>query len=564
MIDGMAIGVRRLSIIDVAGGHQPFVAEDGRLALVGNGEIYNHERLRDDLRRRGHRFTSGSDMETVLHLYEERGLGSFDELRGMFAIAIADGRTGQLVLVRDRLGIKPLYYSAASGGRLGFASEYRVLRDLPWVTGEPDLEGLRQFAAWGWIAPPGTALTGVRKLGPGQLLVAGDGDLRVETWWERPAPERGRGSVSEAELFELLDGTVADHLMSEVPLGLFLSGGLDSSMVAALAARHHQGLSSFTVHFAGQADQSDRQAARQVAAHLGLDHRELEIDTAPNKVLEDVAAHHDEPVGDAACIPTYLMSQAARDHVTVILTGEGGDEAFAGYRKYRHLQMARAVRLLPGPLRDGAIALGGRGSDERRRAKLEAWLGSPLPLSGLRYDEVFTRSERARLFADGGGEISEPVPPPGLGAVESSLWIDSGWPLSEQLNMKLDKMSMAHSLESRVPFLDHVVVETAARLSARDRRAKTILRRIAAGLLPAEVWRRRKHGFTVPVADWLRGELRATAAELLAPDRLRAQGLWRPEQVGRWLAQHLDGRVDRGRQIWNLLAVQLWFDQVAR
>jgi asparagine synthase (glutamine-hydrolysing) len=555
----LGIGVRRLCIIDVAGGHQPFVSEDGTLAVVGNGEIYNHDGLRDRLRRAGHRFRSGSDVETVLHLFEDDGPATFAQLRGMFAVAVADGRNHSLVLARDRYGIKPLYYATGPGGRFAFASEYRTLLQLPWVSRQPDVDALRQFSAWGWVAPPATALRSVRKLGPGEMLIAGPSGVTTTAWFERRYPERGQEQDRSAEeVLDLLDQTVASHLMSEVPLGIFLSGGLDSSLVAALAARHQPGLRSFTVRFAGDPDGGDPAAAAAVARALDLEHEELTVDPAPAAVLATVARHHDEPVGDVACIPTYLMAAAARERVTVVLTGEGGDEAFAGYRKYDHLATRARV---PELVRSGAARAVGA-LPARRAGKLAGWLSAPDDVAPLRYDEVFTERERCLLFTDGRGTVEEPVAPPGLSPLDAALHVDSGWPLSEQLNMKLDKMTMANSLEARVPFLDHVVMEAAAFLPAAAKRRKAILRQAAASLLPPSVLERPKHGFTVPVGSWLNGDLRPYVDELLADGRLRTQGIFEPGTVASVRADHAAGQGGRSRQLWNLLAVQMWFEEV--
>ena len=361
--------------------------------------------------------------------------------------------------------------------------------------------------------------------------------------------------MSDQRMLSLIEDTVASHLMSEVPLGIFLSGGLDSSVLAALAARHSPRLPSFTVRFTGHNDDADVEAAAFLAGHLGFDHHELHVEPAPENVLEEVTLHHDDPVGDAACVPTFLMAKAARPYVTVVLTGEGGDEAFGGYEKYRHLRRLSRLRTPAGRVGVGLVTAAVR---SRRTAKLKAWVESPHALAALRYDEVFTEHERSELFADGEGGIDEPMPPHNLSPLNQALWTDSGWPLSEQLCMKVDKMTMAASVEARVPYLDHVLFEAATGLPDRDKRDKAIVRRGAKGLLPPAVLGRRKHGFTVPVSDWLRQDLRALVDDLLSAERIRADGLWNPSTVSRWTSEHLTARTDRGRQLWNLLAVQLW------
>jgi asparagine synthase (glutamine-hydrolysing) len=557
---GMAIGMRRLSIIDVTGGHQPFASDDGRLALVGNGEIYNHVSLRRELVDRGHDFRSRSDIEVILHLYEEYAEDCFRRLRGMFAVAIADRDKGRLLLARDRLGIKPLYYSS-QGSRFAFASEYRALVCLPWISRDPDIQALNEFAAWGWTAPPRTALVDVRKVAPGQLVTVDDHGVREASWWSRRYPTVGQHQPLTSEaLIGLLEDTVADHLMSEVPVGLFLSGGMDSSTIAALAARKGVSVSAFTVRFAGSSDDADCRAAALVARTLGLHHSELEVSVTPLSVLEAVAAHHDDPVGDVTCIPTFLMSRAASEHVRVVLTGEGADEAFAGYQKYRYLDRLQRLQRLPGSARALALGVSAASMDRRRRNKLRSWLKAEPGARSLLFDEVFSAEERAELFGTRAFEVSSLTPPEGLGCLESALWIDSGPPLSEQLNMKIDKMTMAHSVEARVPFLDHVVFETAAFLPESDKRDKAILRDAARALLPREIVGRRKRGFTVPIGHWLRADLRDLVNELLSPVRLRRQGVWDAGVVDRWRHEHQTGTVNRDRQMWNLLAVQLWWD----
>jgi asparagine synthase (glutamine-hydrolysing) len=574
----VALAARRLSIIDLEHGDQPMASEDGAVHVVQNGELYEHRRLQAELEARGHRFRSHCDTEVLPHLYEERGMAFAEGLRGMFAIAVWDARERRLVLARDPFGIKPLYYRVA-GGVLSFASELKALVRQPGFSGEVDLEALEAYLAFNSVPSPMSIYREVRKLPAGHLLEARDGEVTVRRY-ARPAPvpaqdvRREGGAALAGELRERLRDSVRAHLESDVPVGVFLSGGIDSSLLAALAAQESPGaVRTFSIGFEERSfDELSR--ARTVARRYGTDHHELVLRADAAALLPEIAAAFDEPFADSSALPTYAVSQLASQHVKVALSGEGGDELFGGYFTYVADQLA--------PRLGGAASLARpvieRLPSSSRRVSLEYKAKRFVRAAALPplerhhgWKEIFSADARAALLApDRRAASADPLAgwraryseTAGSEPLARLQDVDIGTYLVDDLLVKTDRASMAHSLEVRVPFLDPVVAELAfalpTALKVRALAKKRLLRRAATGLVPRAIVHGPKRGFSIPAAAWLRGELRPFARDLLSPEALRRDGFFRPEAVTRLLDEHESGREDRSRQLWGLLCFQLW------
>src|SRR2546426_1828247 len=567
----IALAARRLSIIDLETGDQPIANEDGTLHVVQNGEIYNYRELRRELERAGHRFRTHGDTEVLLHLYEEHGVDFARRLRGMFAIALWDARRVRLVLARDRFGIKPLVYRC-EGDELAFASE---LRALP--RGEIDLDALEAFLAFNSIPAPLTIFREIRKLPPGQLLTGEDGRLALKRF-ARPAPIVELREDEEAELVEELRSRLRDavraHRVSDVPVGVLLSGGVDSAFLAALAAdESSEQLRTFSIGFEERSfDELD--AARLVAERYGTRHRELVLRPDAALLLPALADAFDEPFADSSALPTYLVSQLAASDVKVALSGEGGDELFGGYYTYAaDLLAARVGGLarLARPLVERLPTSTGKASFDYKAKRFVRAAHLPALERHHAWKEIFSAEARAELT----GRRSAFDPVDALraryretdGAEELARLqdVDLGVYLVDDLLVKTDRASMAHSLEARVPYLDTVVTNLALALPRRHKvrglSKKVLLRKAAAPLLPREIVHGKKRGFSIPAAPWLRGELEPFARETLSADVLQRQGFFRPEVVGRMLDDHVAGREDRSRQLWGLLAFTLWYER---
>jgi len=587
LVDGsLALGMRRLSIIDIAGGHQPMANEDRTVQLVFNGEIYNHRALRADLESRGHRFRTRSDTEVIVHGYEDHGLGVLDRLNGMFGFALWDARARRLVLARDRLGIKPLYWTVTRDG-LVFGSELKSLLLHPAVGRHLDGDALRQYLAWEYIPSPRTPFMGVHKLPAATILVVEKGALRTEVYWRLRAqpPIRSEAEAGEG-LRAHLERAVRLQMEADVPVGAFLSGGLDSSaLVATLCAVRGGPVHTFSIGF-GEEDYDETPFARQVAAALGTVHREEILRPDCRDLLEEVAAFLDEPFADNSILPTFLVSRLARREVKVALSGDGGDELFAGYEHYKAGRLLEWYGRVPAPVRKAILGLFGngverrpskRGGARRRLRRLEEALSCPGFLAQARFMVRSAGAQRDGLIAEGAGGSPdgwlEPFAaivgdsPFGDESLEHQQYLDLRTFLADDILVKTDRASMATSLEARVPYLDHELVEFAFRIPAgmklRGLTGKWILRRAFRGRVPAAILRRRKSGFSVPIAAWLRHGLRPVARDLLHPARLRRQGLFRPERVGRLMDEHEAATADHGRALWALLMYQMWHDRFA-
>ena len=567
----VALGARRLSIIDLAGGDQPIENEDGSCVVVQNGEIYNYPDLRRELERRGHVFKTRCDTEVHLHLYEEHGPEYARLLRGMFAVALWDSRRRRLVLARDRYGIKPLYYRNV-GGTLEFASE---LRALP--RGEIDVDALEAFLAFNSIPAPYSIFRDIRKLPAGHVLVwQEDGTLGL-TRYARPGPLPVRED-DEAELVEELRARLRDsvraHLLSDVPVGVLLSGGVDSAVLAALAAQETSDpVHTFTIGFEERSF-DERADARLVAQRYGTDHHELLVKPDPQLLFETLADVFDEPFADSSALPTYLVSQLATEHVKVALSGEGGDELFGGYYTYAADLIAQRFGGLAGlarPLVERLPTSTARASFDYKAKRFVRAAHLPPLERHHGWKEIFSPELRAELRGTSGAfepldvyraRYAETAGAPELARLQD---VDFGIYLVDDLLVKTDRASMANSLEARVPFLDSVVTNFAFSLPTKHKvrglSKKVLLRKAAEPLLPREVVHGRKRGFSIPAAAWLRGELEPFARATLSPETLRRQGFFEPAVVTRLIDDHVNGAEDRSRQLWGLLAFTLWHER---
>ncbi|MCK6526485.1 asparagine synthase (glutamine-hydrolyzing) [Myxococcota bacterium] len=591
---GVGLGSRRLSIIDVAGSQQPQAGPSGRTRVVYNGEVYNYRDLRAELVSRGHVLRTEGDTETLPHLFEEFGIeGCLERLVGMFAFALHDARDGALYLARDRLGIKPLYWTQA-GGHLLFGSELKALLAHPACPREVDPGALLRYLLFEYVPSPGCIYRGVHKLSPGHYLVARDGHVEVREWWRptfrkdgqgwkgSPLPPAGDARGWAAAVRADLEAAVDCRLVSEVPIGCLLSGGLDSSAVTAVMARKVPDLRTFSIAF-DEASFDESSWSRKVARHLGTRHTEGRVRAAEVPgALERIGSFLDEPLGDGSLVPTWFLSRLVKENgVTVVLSGDGGDEVFAGYPTYLAHRLARPLGLLPAPaIRALARAAGWLPAryenvtfEYKLRRFLEAaarplpernnlWLGAFLPeeargiLAGGPADpggaDPFAEARAHVLDCDAGDEV------------ERAQYLDMRMYMGDDILVKVDRASMAVSLEVRVPLLDHRLVERACRmppgLKLRGRSGKWILKEAVRDLLPAAVLDRPKKGFGLPVGPWLRGPLREIAGDLLSPSAVRRAGLFDPGAVGRLWDEHQGGRADRRRHLWSLLVFQLWHD----
>jgi asparagine synthase (glutamine-hydrolysing) len=578
---GVALAMRRLSIIDLEHGDQPISSEDGGVTVVQNGEIYNYRELRRELETRGHRFATASDTEVLVHLYEEHGDGFVERLRGMFAIALWDGRERRLLLARDRFGIKPLYYRDVDG-TLGFASELKALMLQPGFSREIDPSAVAAYLAFNSIPAPLTIFAEARKLPPGTLAVWRDGDL-TQTRYARPAPvpaaEARRGPTDElaGELRETLRDSVRAHLVADVPVGVLLSGGVDSAGLTALAAGEAgEGVKTFSVGFE-ESSFDELERARLVAGRYATDHHEIVLRPDAVELLPKLVEAFDEPFGDSSALPTYLVSELAAGEVKVALSGEGGDELFGGYYTYvADLLAPRLGRLaaLAAPLIEALPSSDSKVSFDYKAKRFARAARLPPLERHHAWKEIFSVEQSAALLGarDPGWDpvdlyrerYAETAGAEPLARLQD---VDLGIYLVDDLLVKTDRSSMAHSLELRVPFLDTEVASFALGLATpqkvRGLAKKRLLRRALAPLLPRQVLRGPKQGFSVPVAAWLRGPLQGFAREVLSAETLTRHGWLDPSTVTGLLDQHCGGQEDLSRQLWGLIAFTLWFDRYA-
>jgi asparagine synthase (glutamine-hydrolysing) len=583
--DNIGLAMRRLSIIDVQAGHQPLSNELGSIWIVFNGEIYNHQDLRKDLEMRGHRYRTHSDTESIVHLYEEYGTKCVEHLRGMFAFAIWDRPRKTLFIARDRLGIKPLYYRY-DGRTLLFGSEIKTILAYPGVHPEFDSSTLAEYLAFGYLSGEQTMYAGIRKLMPGHTLsVDESGELQIRQYWDLTinADDGSRPAASYVSQYrEQLEQCVASHLMSDVPLGVFLSGGLDSSAIAALTTKiRKEPIETFSVGY-GEEAFSELPYARSVAEHLRSKHHEVHLSRDEFfQTLPRLIWHEDEPVVWPSSVSLYFVARLARERVTVVLTGEGSDETLGGYTRYAwtllNTRMDRVYRTMtPGSLRRmlRERLVGSRLSGALKRKLEHTFLGRDgASWPSFYFDNfysAFSDAEQERLLTPEAAAAANDAYAASMYHWEKSsgdllhrlLYTDIKTYLVELL-MKQDQMSMAASVESRVPFLDHGLVEFTARIPSKHSidgmAGKSILKAAVKDLLPSSIVYRKKMGFPTPWAYWLEGTTMDHIQEQLTEPRTLERGLFRPEAINRIIAEHRAGHRDHGNRIWRLLNLELWF-----
>jgi len=583
--DGVGLAIQRLRVIDLVSGDQPMFNEDRSVVVVLNGEIYNHRELRQRLQRKGHRFATQSDTEVIVHLYEEVGLDFVDSLIGMFGVAVWDARERRLVLARDRLGKKPLFYSERDGV-VSFASEIRSLLQDRSISRSVDYEALDVYLALGYVPSPLSAFRQVRKLAPAHRLVFRDGRSRIDAYWHlRYTPKRSftdeRGLCEE--LRERMRVAVRRRMISDVPLGAFLSGGIDSAaVVAVMAEESSRPVKTFSIGFDDER-MNELPQARVVAERFGTEHHEFMVTPDAIELLPAIIRHHGEPFADATAIPTFYLAQAARQHVTVALNGDGGDEIFAGYTRYVANLAAAHLSRLPLGLRR---ALAGMGSAVPADGRIDSWpsrirrvaqtlaLDEPgryyayvSHLSGLRQEGLYTDALREEL---GVARARETIAEAWRRAsatdlLDKMLDTDLRTYLPDDLLTKVDIASMSCSLEARSPLLDHELVEFAASLPAaekvRGKEKKVIFRRALRGWVPDAILDAPKRGFQPPIARWLQGEMGGFAKEVLLDRAALARGHFRPDRIAALIDRHAEGVEDHSQGIWRLLIYELWHRQ---
>ena len=579
--DGVALGMRRLSIIDLAGGHQPISNENGAVNIVFNGEIYNYRDLQKELESLGHTFATSSDTETIVHAYEEYGDHCVDHLRGMFAFAIWDDREKKLFIARDRVGKKPLYYSVTRSGTLVFGSELKCLLQHPEVEREIDPQALDSYFSLGYVPDPLSIFQNIEKLPPGHHLTFSNGRLRVERYWDFSYQTNGNGHRESDyldELRALIDESVKMRLVSDVPLGAFLSGGIDSSTVVALMARHmDQPVKTFSIGF-NEDSYNELKYARLTAQKFGTDHHEFLVTPDICDVVDQLAWHFDEPFADSSAIPTYVVSKLAREHVTVVLTGDGGDELFAGYTRYATERGRDKFDLVPRLVREGLMAPlsrrlphGAWGRNYLHNVSLEPidrYLDNVSVFTGLNKGSLYSSDFNDQLrdadsLSDYFTELSKNVRSDA--SLDSLLYIDSKTYLPGDILTKVDRMAMAVSLEARVPLLDHKLIEFVTRIPAglkmRGLETKTLFKRAVADLVPAEILNRPKQGFGVPIQQWINQQLRERIHDTLSDPRTLERGYVTRRHVQLLLDEHERGRRDHAMALWSLLMLELWHRQ---
>ena len=583
---GAGLGMRRLSVIDVQGGQQPFASEDGTVHLVGNGEIYNHEVLHAQLIGRGHKFASGSDVEVALHAYEEWGESFVERLHGMFALALWDRRSRTLVATRDRAGEKPLYYARTPRG-LRFASEIKALLVCPDVSREVDLEALDQFLTYEYVITPRTIFSAVQRLPAAHYMVYRDGELTLTRYWDASAvaPKSWTDEEAASSLRHALHTAVSRQTMSDVPLGAFLSGGLDSStivaMMAAAARPGHTTINTFSMGFA-DGSYNELPHARRVADRFQTRHRERTVDPDIAELFHRLIVHLDEPFADVSLFPTFLVSEIARAHVTVALSGDGGDELFGGYDTYDADRLARRVAsVVP---QTAASALAGLTSlfppSEKKKGlvnKLKRFTaglaGAPPEIEHYRWMTYLSPAAKQRLYtpalraalaeADPYRPVREALHASGTDdLLNRQLYTDLSIYLADDILVKVDRMSMASSLETRAPFLDVEVMELAfsmpGRLKIRRGERKYVLKRAMVDTLPPSILCRPKEGFSIPMKNWLKRDLASLMRDLLSPDRIARRGWIEPGAVAALIDAHTAGRENHAHVLFSLMVLERW------
>jgi asparagine synthase (glutamine-hydrolysing) len=575
------LGIQRLRVIDLVTGDQPVSNEDGSVVVVLNGEIYNFQQLRDHLRAKGHRFATEGDTEVIVHLYEEEGADCVRHLHGMFAFALWDRRRRRLLLARDRVGKKPLFYALANGG-ISFASELRALIEDREIRTDVDPHAVDCFLAYGYVPAPMSIFTAVRKLEPAHTLLLDRGGVAIERYWNLDYSRKIHVKDSRDLHEPILDAVrraTRRRLISDVPLGAFLSGGIDSSAVVAAMAEASTGpVKTFSIGFDSDAF-DELPHARQVATLFGTDHNEFVVRPDAISVVPKLVRHYGEPFADSSAIPSFYLSELTRSQVTVALNGDGGDESFGGYTRYVANRLASRLDYVPGPLRRGAAAsMRQRGGGELTSLSNKARrLMQSLPLEPpARYERYISWCDpplRARLYSDEFAALVADSPAAdvigrpwreasGADVVDKMLEVDVKTYLAGDLIPKIDIATMAHALEARSPLLDHELMEFAASIPAdlkvRGREKKWIFREALRGWLPSDILDRPKQGFSVPIGDWFRSELRDLAHDVLLDPHSLSRGYFRPEAIRSMLDRHSRGADQETKPMWALFMLELW------
>jgi asparagine synthase (glutamine-hydrolysing) len=573
----VALGMRRLSIIDLEGGHQPLTGCDESVTVVFNGEIYNYRELQRQLETLGHRFHTHSDTEAIVHAYEEYGAKCVDHLRGMFAFALWDAPLQQLFIARDRVGKKPLYYSLTADGTFVFGSELKSLLEHPAIERETNADALDAYLSFGYVPDPLSIFRGIEKLPPGHRLSFVDGRVTVEQYWDfsyTPVEVKNEEDYLD-ELRALLDEAVRMRLVSDVPLGAFLSGGVDSSAVVGLMSRAmSQPVKTFSIGFE-EDSYNELKFARVAAKHFGTDHHEFIVTPDICDIIDELVWHFDEPFADSSAIPTYMVSKLAREYVTVVLSGDGGDELFGGYTRYQVDRKRSHLSRLPRVVREkmmrpvsARLPHGAWGRNYLRNVSLD-------PID--RYIDsisLFTELNKRTLYTDDLKRMLKQEPQAAVmfrgyassintgDALDPLLYLDSKTYLPGDILTKVDRMSMAVSLEARVPLLDHKLIEFVTRIPAsmkmKGLETKHVFKRAMRGLVPDEILERPKQGFGVPMQEWINRQLRGRMHDTLRERRTRERGLFNSQSIDVLLEEHERGRRDHSSSLWALLMLELW------
>jgi asparagine synthase (glutamine-hydrolysing) len=581
--DHIGLGMRRLSIIDLETGHQPIHNEDESIWIVFNGEIYNYRELRQFLEEKNHRFYTSSDTEVLIHLYEELGDDCVTMLNGMFAFAIWDANKKKILLARDRIGIKPLHYVILSN-KLIFGSELKSILQDTDVKREVNLTALHHFLAFEYVPAPETMFEGIKKLLPGHVLSCEKGNVSVRKYWDLKFTNSNKQSTAfySDQIYELLKRSVERRLISDVPLGAFLSGGIDSSSIVGLMSElMDDPVKTFSIGFEEES-YNELNYARIVAEHFETEHYEEIITPDAVNLVNEIIQYLDEPFADVSVFPTYLVSELARKHVTVVLSGDGGDEQFAGYDWYAASKLDRYYRKAPVVLRKGITRIIQRLPPSPQKKGFVNILqrfveGSSLPVDGrhVRWQYFITNEEREQLYSNtlnyklhnfnsfdliNNFYLSDNA----NDKLSKEQYVDLKMYLPDDILVKVDRMSMANSLEARVPFLDHEFVEFSATISPdlklRGLITKYILKRALSQLLPKEIIHRKKQGFSIPMKNWLRDELRNMMLGVLSRERIIEKGYFNYEQVNKLIQQHLEGKRNNAHKIWAIMTFELWHE----
>jgi len=583
--ENVGLAMRRLSIIDLSTGHQPITNEDGTMWIVFNGEVYNFQPLREDLEAKGHVFKTLTDTEAILHAYEEYGEACVERLIGMFAFAIYDEKRRRLFIARDRLGIKPLYYAKVNG-EIYFGSELKVVLQHPGVPRALDMHALDQFLTLEYIPAPRSIVEHVQKLPPGHTLTYEDGEITIKPYWSLDFQTTTQSDEeSLEELTELIRDAVKLRMIADVPLGAFLSGGIDSSTVVSFMSELSSlPVKTFSIGF-GDPTYNELPYARMVAEHYGTEHYEEYLEPDVLSLAERLIRHLDEPLGDFSILPTYLVSEVARKYVTVSLSGDGGDEIFAGYDTYVAQNMARYYNYVPGPIREKVLPAimslvppqsAKKGLINKAKRFIEGGALDP-DLQHTRWMMFINDADKDNLYQAGvRSAIATETPQDVMeryflqarvaDALAQQQYVDIKTYLADDILTKVDRMSMAVSLEARVPLLDHRVVEFAMRLPPHLRMdkgtTKVILRKLMANRLPEQVLNKPKEGFSIPIKQWLKTTLNPLMMDLLSQSSVQRRGYFHPATVERWIKEHMENKANHSHRLWALMVFELWQREV--